>query len=354
MASAASRIEPTPRGRILFGIAVVSALGSWLSADANLRLAAALILAPLIVDFACTSRALAGIVVKVPFRQVVMGTPFLEHATLHHQGGGTIRDLLVQEPRTSQSPHLVRRLNTGESRQVPLTSRSRRRSHRLERVFELQTDWPLGLFRACATAVTRVDLVTEPARIDLPHEIAQAIAEAIADSNPSARLPGDEFHALREHLPAEPLRGIHALRSAGLGTLVRTVRRGAPPKEVAVVLDLRRPPSRSTRLGSRRFEWSMSACATLLDGLAVRQCPARLLIVGSDLARSRIGDPQQLQQALVTLSELQAVEHGPVSTSLRDDLEEVDRCFWIPAGGYDNAAERRDLTTQVLVIGGLE
>src|SRR5690606_13423596 len=122
--------------------------------------------------------------------------------------------------------------------------RSLVRSHVVERVFVLTSTWPLGLFRSRAALAVQAELVTQPAPVPLRADLVRAIAERQAAQHLRTNVRGAEFHSLREHQPDEDARGVHALRSASAGTLVRRVLRGSMPRTAGVVLDLRRPPGR--------------------------------------------------------------------------------------------------------------
>jgi uncharacterized protein (DUF58 family) len=231
---------------------------------------------------------------------------------------------------------------------------SHARSHLLQRVFELRSDWPLGLLRARLLVQVATDLVTEPARVPIDVSRLQSIAER--DPGPSSRRQrtGDEFHALREHQAAEEARGVHALRSAALGTLVRTEVRGRMPREVGLVLDLRRPPGRPLHLGQRRFEWSLGACAAALDHLRELQTVVRVFVLGSKTVQTAVADSAQHRQVLTFLAEAASSPYRPLEPAALRELCGFEHCLWIPAGGFQARAELEQLGTRVKVLGEVD
>lgn len=353
MAEARSTLELTARGRVLAGLAAASLLGAWLSEDPNVRIAAALLVAPLLVDFAATPRSLGALRLHVGPRRTVAGAPFQENVHLSYRGRRPLRELLVAEPRTRGRAAFVGRIAPGSRASVVLTCRSTVRSHLLERVFELRTDWPLGMFRACGLCVVATDFVTEPARVQLEASVLQATAEREPAPHTRSQLHGDEFHALREHQPSEEARGVHALRSAALGSLVRTVVRGRMPREVGIVLDLRRPPGRPLLLGARRFEWSLGAGATLLDRLRAMHAIVHVWVLSGTTARTVVQDAMHHREVLTTMAEVGPVAHRALDEATLEAVDAMEHCYWIPAGGFQAEAERGRTRARIHLVGGL-
>lgn len=350
MASPRQSFETTARGRVVLALAAGSLLGAWLSGDANVRLAAGMLLAPVAVDFARKPRNLNGITVHVPPRRTVVGAPFRDELVLQLQRGQPVRDLLVAERRTRGQPAFVAKLGTGARTTTVLGCVSGERSHLLERVFELRTEWPLGLFRVSATAVVATDFVTEPRRVPLRRDVVRAAAERQPSPHTRSHLPGDDFHALREHQPSEDARGVHALRSAALGSLVRTVVRGRLPRQIGIVLDLRRPPGRPLHQGRNRFEWSLSACATLLDEFRAAAATVHVFTIGTRTVHTVVQEQPQLRDLLTLFAELTASPHRPLEPHALLDLNGLETCYWIPAGGYHAQSEHSGLTVRIEVL----
>lgn len=354
MATPGTTNELTLRGRVLLGLALVAGGAAWIGGDANARLAAAMLAAPVLVDFAARQRRMHAIAVQVAPRRTAAGALFTETITVGHDGPRPLREVLLAEPRTmrSEPPVLLPLLRPGTPLQVRIRQRSSHRSHALERVFVLASLWPLGMFRTRAVVVVNADLITEPARVPLRADLVQSIADAEPAPRDRSADPGPEFHSLREHTDGEDARAVHALRSAALGTLVRRVTVGRLPRTVGVVLDLRRPPGRALHLGTRRFEWSLGACASLLHLLRRRGAAMRVLVLAGDPADLLVQGPAQELELLTLLAEANPSPHRPIPDAAFAELRRLEHCFWIPAGGYAAATERALLPAAATIVGG--
>lgn len=354
MATPQQSTELTLRGRAMAALSGLSLLGAWLSGDPSVQLAAALLTAPLLVDFVWKPRVLSQLVLRVAPRHTVAGAPFRERVTIENGTRSRLCDVVVFERRTRSSPALVVRCQPRSSLQVALACRGPERSHLLERVFDLACEWPLGLFRARATIVVATDLVAEPRRVPqkaLPSPTTESLR---ATPSPHARNSGEEFHALREHQQDEDARGVHARRSAALGELVRTITRSRSPASIGLVLDLRRPPGRSLQQGRTRLEWCLGAAATLAETLRERDCRIVAIVLGESTTRVLVHDETSLRGWLVLLAEAAPVLHRPLEPEALADLDELDDCYWLPAGGY-RAPEEHELRRESIrfVEGGL-
>jgi hypothetical protein len=347
-------LELTMRGRVVAWLAALAAGAAWLGDDPNARLAAALLTAPLLVDLVLRQRRLHATEVRVQARRCVAGAPFTETLTLVHHGNRPLREVLLREPRTMrlEAPALLPSLPPGEPVRVEVRQRSHQRSHQLERAFELVSQWPLGLLRTRAAVRIAADLVTEPARVPLRADLVRAIATHEQAPQDRSQLPGPEFHSLREHLPEEDARLVHALRSAALGTLVRRVTQGRVPQLVGIVLDLRRPPRRPLNQGLRRFEWSLGACASLLHTLRQHGAAARVLVLAEEHADLLVRGPAQELELLTLLAEAGPTAHRPVPAAQFDALRHLEHCYWIPAGSYLAAPEFAAMPGEVTLVGG--
>lgn len=353
MVASQSTIELTLRGRVLAWLAALATAAAWLGEDPNARVAAALLAAPLVVDFALKQRRLHTTAIHLGARRTSVGAPFTEHVTLLHQGGRTVRDCLFAEPRTmrTEPPLLLATLQPGAPLRVSYRARSNARSHVVERVFVLGSGWPLGLFRVRAVVAAAADLVTEPARVRLNAEVLSCIAEREAAPQDRSRLSGHDFHSLREHQPEEDARGVHALRSAALGTLVRRVTRGRMPRTVGLVLDLRRPPGRTMDGGRRRLEWSLGACATLVSSLRARGAEIDVVVIDGEPHRRLVQGPARELALMTLLAEATPVPHTALPAAIVQELARHEHCYWIPAGSYLAAADQAHLPS-VRVVGG--
>ncbi len=353
MATTHHNVELTHRGRFLAMLAALAAGAAWLGGDTNARLAAAMLTAPLLVDFVCKQRRLQHTEVLLGTRRTAAGAPYVERVALVHRGTRTARECLLFEPRTmrTEAPVLLTSLPPHQPVRTSLRQRSLVRSHVEERVFVLSSAWPLGLFRSRAVLVVQAQLITQPAPVALRAEIVQAIADRDAGPRATTIRSGSEFHSLRDHLPDEDARGVHALRSATAGTLVRRVLRGSAPRSAGVVLDLRRPPGRRLNQGLRRFEWSLGACVAIVQQLRSLGAELRVLVIDDDAVGMHVQGPRQMTDLFTLLAQVAPVPHHSVPAEQFDELRRMEHCFWIPAGSYLAAPEFAAMGGSVTLVG---
>ncbi|MEO6593702.1 MAG: DUF58 domain-containing protein [Planctomycetota bacterium] len=354
MATPSSTVELTLRGRGVLWLAALAAGAAWLGDDGNARLAAAMLTAPLLVDFVTKQRRLHHVEVRMSPRRTIAGALFTEQVTIVHRGRRPLRECLLTEPRTMRSEPavLMPPVTPLQPTRVGYRARSLQRSHVLERVFLLVSAWPLGLFRTRAVLTVAAEMITEPARVPLDAEVVQAIAEREISPRHRQSLPGPEFHALREHMPDEDARGVHALRSASMGVLVRRVTQGRMPQTVGLVLDMRRPPGRSLFQGTRRFEWSLGACASLIAYLRARSAHVQVVVIDAEPAKYLVQGPAKETELLTLLAEASPTPHRPLSSELFLEVRRLEHCFWIPAGAYLASPEFAAMSTNVTIVGG--
>jgi hypothetical protein len=354
MATSSNTVELTMRGRVVAWLATLAAGAAWIGGDANARLAAAMLAAPLLVDFVLKQRRLQHSEIRLGPRRTAAGSSFSERLTLVHRGRARLRECLLSEPRTmrSEPPVLLPTMAPGVPATIGFRARSLQRCHVLERVFVLVSAWPLGLFRARAVVKVAAELITEPARVPLQAEVVQGIAEVEQAPRDRTSLPGPDFHSLRDHLPDEDARSVHALRSASVGTLVRRVTQGRIPRTVGIVLDLRRPPGRGLNQSTRRFEWSLGACASLVAFLRARAAQVQVLVLAAEHARFHVKGPAQETDLMTLLAEANPAPHRTLPAELFDDLRRLEHCFWIPAGSWLTAPECAAMSANVTIVGG--
>ena len=354
MAVSHDSVELTLRGRVVAWLAALATGAAWLGDDANARIAAAMLCAPLIVDFVAKQRRLHRTEIRTAPRRTVAGAAYFEQLTIVHRGRGQLRECLLSEARTMRSEPfvLVPDLAAGQPVRIEVRQRSLQRSHALQRVFLLTSLWPLGLLRTRAVISIAADLVTEPARVPLQAELVRAVAETTATPWDRSLQSGPEFHSLREHQPDEDARAVHALRSASLGTLVRTVTHGRLPSRVGLVLDLRRPPGRPLTHGMRRFEWSLGAFASLLGLLRTHGAEAQVLVLAEEPADTIVRGPAQEHELLTLLAEATPCPHRTLPAQLFHELQRLQHCFWIPAGAYFAAPEFAAMPGTVTLVSG--
>ncbi len=350
MATRTSTTELTLAGRVMACLAALATGAAWIGDDGDARLAAAMLLAPLLIDFVLKPRGLQHTELQLAPRRTSARAVFTERVTVRHRGLRTLRDCVLSEPRTMRMEPgaLLPPLRPDTPTEVRLRCCSPTRSHQLERVFELISLWPLGLFRARAVVPVATALITEPARVPLAARTLHALAETAAPRH-FQHGAGSEFHSLREHQFGEDARGVHALRSAALGTLVRRITTGRLPETVGLVLDLRRAPAR-TQQGQPRFEWSLGACATLVHLLRERAARVHVLLLDAEPTAMTVQGPAQETELLTLLAEASPAAFTPAPGELVEAMQRLAHCFWIPAGGNHGAPEYaalRDRTTLV-------
>ena len=217
---------------------------------------------------------------------------------------------------------------------MPMPARTRTRGWFRQRVVVAISSHPLGLLRR--TRVLRCDseMISEPARIRLPAHVLDALERPQAETLNRDEQGHEEFHHLREYGAGEDARLVHALRSATSGTLVRRVLRCQQQPETSVVLDLRRPPGRSARLGSRRLEWSLGATANLVDHVRARGAVVTVLVLGNEERLFRVIDEESAADFLAFLAEARTTLHWQVSEATLSRLGRADQSLWVPAGGF--------------------
>ena len=187
-------------------------------------------------------------------------------------------------------------------------------------------------------------------RVALRADVLDAASEAEIAPVDRSQLSGPEFYALREHGVDEDARGVHALRSAALGTLVRRVTRGRMPRTVGVVLDLRRAPGIPRGHGLRRCEWSLGACATLVEELHRRGAEVQVLVVDATPEIMTVRGPAQLTKLCTLLSEAGLARHTAVDSDLLEEVGALTHCYWIAAGGFVRAPELAALPGQATLV----
>ncbi|MCA8976256.1 MAG: DUF58 domain-containing protein [Planctomycetes bacterium] len=354
MAASSSTIELTMRGRVVAWLAGLAASAAWLGEDANARVAAALLAAPLLIDFVLKQRRLHATGIRVGLRRTVARAPFTEQLIMTHNGRWPLRECLLVEPSTmrTEPPQLLPTLLPNVAQRVTFRARSNTRGHGIERVFLLTSTWPLGLFQARAIIALEAELITEPARVRLRADLMNAVAEREAAPRDRSALAGPEFHSLREHQADEDSRAVHALRSAALGLLVRRVTRGRMPRTVGLVLDLRRPPNRLLEGGKRRFEWSLGACATLLTELRARGAELDVIVLDAEPNRILVQSRAREIELLTLLAEATPTPFAPLPRQTLDSLRRYEHCYWIPAGSYLATADQARLPAAIRVVDG--
>ena len=221
-------LKLTYRGRVLMLLGFLAALAAMASGDSSVRLAAAMLLAPFLVDLCWGGFRLPLLDLRVSHRRTESGSPFEEHVRITCRSA--VRgacDVHLREPRTETHVGgvFLPQLSAGGSITMPMPARTRTRGWFRQRVVVAISSHPLGLLRR--TRVLRCDseMISEPARMRLPAHVLDALERPQAETLNRDEQGHEEFHHLREYSAGEDARLVHALRSATSGTLVRRVLR---------------------------------------------------------------------------------------------------------------------------------
>lgn len=362
-----TRILLTHRGRVLGSMLLMATVAAVWTGDPHTRLATALLLGPLVADWIATPRNLGRVRLRVPPRRVPAMAPFREQVRLELPPGfGSLRDLQLREPATQGFRDgwgwlgILEGGPGGDT--LALRARSRVRGHQLERVLALSSSFPLGLVRGRAVHRIPAELITEPSRVALPPGLLQRFNPLRPEPEDARKGPGGDFHSLREYQSGEDARSVHPLRSAATGTLVRRVLRGDPPTEWDLVLDLRLSPERVYRKRGpdevilprhvwQAFEWQVSACATLLDGIRSEHQRGRLWVLDDERVQELpLDGDENIRRALAHLAIVAPSRWSPIATRLSELGHRP--CIWIPAGGATSAAEWEQLGVEPVLVQG--
>lgn len=339
----------TVRGRVIGLLASLAALAAALTGDAHARLAGALLGGVLVVDLVLKLLP-TRLALRPGVRQVEAGQPFVETIAIENRGPAALVDLRITEPRTTTAigGALLRALAPGAPVTIVVPSRARSRGAFPTRALVCELLWPFALVRKRVAVDVDVALVVEPTRLDLPNRLRESIDARAIDHDAVERSGSAEFWMLRELTPGEDMRHVHALRSASTGTLVRRIERGTESHHAWLVLDLRRAQGR-TNHGSRRFEWSLSAAATLTDELEQRGIHLTCLLLGREPRVVEIRGESERREFLALLAAATPEDHCPIDLGLWPELHEARLCLWIPAGGARATTERAALPDAILV-----
>lgn len=347
-----TNLEVTYRGRVLLLLGVLATFAAWISKGDSVRLASAILLAPMIVDMIWGGLRLPPMRLIMRRRRTESGAPFAETFSIQNLSRRrAVVDLHIREPRTDTYAGglFIHHLDPGQTEALRIPARTRTRGRAFHRSVVAISSYPLGLIRRTATLRTETELVSEPSRMPLPSHVLQALERDDPEESRMDAQGEDEFHSLREYYAGEDARLVHARRSAAMGTLVRRVLRSQQQREACLVLDLRRPPGRSARLGSRRLEWSLGATATIVDSMIREGSVLTCLVIGSSDQRWVLNSPERAEDFLALLAEARPVVHRAVGQNFLEEVTDFDTCLWVPAGGFKASADRSNADEPVLV-----
>ncbi|MHC4896068.1 MAG: DUF58 domain-containing protein, partial [Planctomycetota bacterium] len=328
------------------------ALAAWVSTDPSVRLAAAVLLAPFVVDLVWGGIHLPPLNLVIMRRRTETGAPFEETLRLENAAPARgVADVPLREPRTETYAGgvFVPRLPPSQHVTLPMPARTRLRGRYPQRVVVATSSHPLGLFHRTQVLRSNNEMVSEPTRMRLPTHVPEALERPQAEALSRDERGDEEFHHMREYSAGEDARLVHALRSATSGTLVRRVLRCQQQPEACIVLDLRRPPGRTARLGSRRLEWSLGATANLIDRMRARGTVVTVLVLGSEERQITIKNDGEAADFLAFLAEARATVHWQVSPETLERLGNIEQCLWVPAGGFKATQDRALMGNPVLV-----
>lgn len=350
-------LDLTPAGRAVVVLASLALGAAWTTGSEPARIAACLLLAPLLVDWAAKLRRFEGLRIEVPRRRTRAGAALVERITLRNARQRPVWDVhlaaagLLASARTQ--PALVERLPAGGDLVVDLPLRARIRGVAPVRSFSLWTRHPLGLVRLHGTVEIAASTIVEPARIALATTPEASGRDGARLSARDHRNDGETFFALRELRDGDDWVRVHALRSAALGTPVRVQRRGSVARSARVLLDLRSPPGRSpSRYSGQAFEWGLSAAATLIDELTREGRTVDVVVLGRtrtsflDLGgRGAVGEFHEF------LAGARPQPHSPAPDATLSWLAAHDGgTFWIAAGGFSGTVERERAGNRIRVL----
>jgi len=345
--------ELTMRGRMLAILASLALCGAWITGDRHACLAAAVLLSPLLIDRVWKGRGVPELRVNLAPRRTQSGQPFLETLHLHNPSRRSADGLRIAEQRVGARSGVgyVESLAPGDTVALSIPSRTLRRGVFGERMFVCETTHPLGILSARRRLVSSAELVSEPARISLPRHLVHSADASHAEPAPHSPDRAGEFHALRDYRYGEDLRTVHALRSAATGSLIAVDTRSQDRQHPCLVLDLRRPPAHGARRSGARFEWSLSAAATLIDEIT-RAGGSLVCLVLADKPRVFEIDDGVTDDLMTCLAMVRPRRHCMLDPTTLGRIEALRNCYWVPAGGYSNPDERRRLRDVVLITPG--
>ena len=352
MATPHSSIELTGRGKTLLWLAGISAGIAWISGDHNARIAAAILAAPILVDFVARQRRLHLTRIHIAPRRTVAGAFYIESVQVEHRGNRPLRGCYFYEPllMRNEPAALLPTLQPLETHRTEIQERSLIRSHIIQRVIVLESRWPLGMFLSRSVVTADCDLVTEPRRVELSLNLLESSTNTQSASIRRKQEIEPDFYELRKYVYGEDARGVHALRSAALGSLVRQVHRELSSQTVGVILDLRQQPGDLKHQGDRQFEWSLGACAWLAEKIHQSGSMQRILVIDTQPELLEIRNSIEMMGLMTLLSEASLSTHHSIEPSLLIEINALSQCYWIAAGGYTRAPELLNIAKEVTVI----
>lgn len=350
--AARGRLEVTPRGRVTLLLVHLTGSAAWLTHDAVAQLATAALAAPFLVDWLGKLIARPKLSVHVAPRRTRAGNCFVERVeicnlrrTAHAHG------LTLSEPMSTmrQDACYIETLPAATRSVVELPTRLRQRGVRSNRRFRVGTSYPFGMVRWTATPRCATHLVAEPARGELPQDVAERLLSEQHEPTAVGARPGGEYFALRDYVDGEDARHVHARRSAAIGAPVVRDLRGGNESEVALIVDLRRTPGRSLPFGDQQTERRISLAARVFDELRAQGITPQCVLLDAKTQRWTVTNENTARSFLDALAETQRAPFRPVEVAALG-LDPDMPVFWVAAGGHDAVRERGALGSRVTVL----
>lgn len=347
-----TNLEVTYRGRVLLLLGILATFAAWINKGSSVRLASAILMAPILIDFLWGGLRLPPMRLIMRRRRTENGAPFAEFFTLQNLSPRrSVVDLHVREPRTDTyaGGFFIHHLDPGQTEVLRVPARTRSRGRIYSRSVVAVSSYPLGLIRRSTVLRAETELVSEPSRVRLPRRVMHVLERDAPEDASLNAIGEDEFHSLREYAVGEDARFVHAMRSAATGTLVRRIMHHQQQHEACLILDMRRPPGRSIRAGSRRLEWSLGATATVVDAMKLRSTTLTCFVIGDRDERWVLNGTERVDDFLTHLAEARPVGHRPLTQGFLDEVERFETCLWVPAGGFKASIDREATQQPILV-----
>ncbi len=191
------------------------------------------------------------------------------------------------------------------------TQALRRGVHEI-RTVRVSTTFPLGLVRKCLYFDLPQRVTVRPRVFELRHEIRARLTPSLEHTAKSHNRvgPGDEFYALREYEPGDPIRTIQWRASARRDTLL--VRQNAAPAPPRLTIRLETPPA---DIPEDQFENTIALVASLLATAGRERLSAGLTINWAGVWFPPASGQAATERALDALA---AIEPSRPSTGAHD------------------------------------
>jgi hypothetical protein len=350
-------LDLTPAGRAVVVLASLALGAAWTTGSEPARVAACLLLAPLLVDWVAKLRRLHGVTIAVTPRRTRAGAALLDRVTLTNRSRASLWHTQLSEhgllATVRGQPMHIEHTPRLSVTAVELRLRARARGVVATRTFVLSTQHPFGLVRLSAPLLATTKVIVEPARIALPVPLAVHGQLGAEQRQAQQGSHDDAFYALRELRAGEDFARVHALRSAALGTPVRVLRRGAAQHSARMLLDLRAAPGRlPQRYQDQAFEWALSAATTLLEELARAGRTCDLVVLGAtSTSFAGIGERTAPHTVFAHFATLRPHRYTPTpAATLAWMAAGAGDVFWVTGSGFLATGERERAGSRLQLV----